>query len=156
MKLHKLKASDIAGQYLIESPVSESDILRMTQQLARQHLAKGRLLTSHGQVISHLQVLLQHYEHEVFALLLLDSKHRVLGFRELFRGTLDETSVHPREVVKLILKHNAAAVVLHNHPSSDPEPSQADRQLTKALKETLCLVGTRTLDHIVVGLEGCV
>lgn len=157
MKLHKLKASDIAGQYLIESPVSESDILRMAQQLARQRLAKGRLLTSPGQVISHLQVLLQHYEHEVFALLLLDSKHRVLGFHELFRGTLDEASVHPREVVKLVLKHNAAAVVLvHNHPSGDPEPSQADRQLTKALKEALSLVGTRTLDHIVVGLEGCV
>lgn len=157
MKLHKLKASDIAGQYLIESPVSESDILRMAQQLARQRLAKGRLLTTPDQVISHLQVLLQHYEHEVFALLLLDSKHRVLGFHELFRGTLDEASVHPREVVKLVLAHNAAAVVLvHNHPSGDPEPSQADRQLTKALKEALGLVGTRTLDHIVVGLEGCV
>jgi len=157
MNLHKLKASDIAGQYLIESPVSESDILRMAQQLTRQRLAKGRLLTTPDQVISHLQVLLQHYEHEVFALLLLDSKHRVLGFHELFRGTLDEASVHPREVVKLVLAHNAAAVVLvHNHPSGDPEPSQADRQLTKALKEALGLVGTRTLDHIVVGLEGCV
>jgi len=157
MKLHKLKAGDIAGQYLIDSPVSADDILRMAQQLARQRLAKGRLLTSPDQVISHLQVLLQHYEHEVFALLLLDSKHRVLSFQELFRGTLDEASVHPREVVKLVLAHNAAAVVLvHNHPSGDPEPSQADRQLTKTLKEALSLVGTRTLDHVVVGLEGCV
>lgn len=157
MKLHKLKAGDIAGQYLIDSPVSADDILRMAQQLARQRLAKGRLLTSPDQVISHLQVLLQHYEHEVFALLLLDSKHRVLSFQELFRGTLGEASVHPREVVKLVLAHNAAAVVLvHNHPSGDPEPSQADRQLTKALKEALSLVGTRTLDHVVVGLEGCV
>ncbi|WP_223511349.1 JAB domain-containing protein [Pseudomonas sp. GL-B-19] len=157
MKLHKLKASDIAGQYHIDSPVSESDILRMAQQLARQRLAKGRLLTTPSQVISHLQVLLQHYEHEVFALLLLDSKHRVLGFHELFRGTLNEASVHPREVVKLVLAHNAAAVVLvHNHPSGDPAPSQADRQLTQALKAALTLVGTRTLDHVVVGLEGCV
>ncbi|WP_276148498.1 JAB domain-containing protein, partial [Pseudomonas aeruginosa] len=68
------------------------------------------------------------YEHEVFALLLLDSKHRVIRFEELFRGTLDSASVYPREVVKVALEHNAAAIVLvHNHPSGDPEPSHADR-----------------------------
>lgn len=157
MKLHKLKASDTAGHYLIDSPVTEIDILRMAHQLARQRLAKGRLLTSPDQVFSHLQMLLQNYEHEVFAVLLLDSKHRVLGFHQLFRGTLEEASVHPREVVKLVLAHNAAAVILvHNHPSGDPEPSQADRKLTHALKDALNLVGTRTLDHIVVGSEGCV
>lgn len=157
MRLHKLKASDIAGSYIIDSPVSESDILRMAHQLARKRLAKGRLLTSPQQVFSHLKMLLQSYEHEVFALLLLDNKHRVLGFHELFRGTLDSASVHPREVVKLALAHNAAAVILvHNHPSGDPEPSQADRKLTGALKDALNLIGTRTLDHIVVGSEGCV
>ena len=90
-------------------------------------------------------------------LLMLDSKHRVIAFHELFRGTLDGASVYPREVVKIALEHNAAAMILvHNHPSGDPEPSQADRALTIKLKEALSLVGVRTLDHVIVGQEGCV
>ncbi|MNG26572.1 hypothetical protein D3C84_1115830 [compost metagenome] len=88
---------------------------------------------------------------------MLDSKHRILDFEELFRGTLDSASVYPREVVKLCLKHNAAAVILvHNHPSGDPEASQADRLLTRKLQDALNMVDIRTLDHIVVGCEGCV
>jgi len=157
MKLHKLKAGDTAGSYIIDSPVTESDILRMAQQLACKRLAKGKQLSAPEQVFSHLQILLQEQEHEIFALLLLDGKHRVIGFHELFRGTLDGASVYPREVVKLVLSHNAAAVIMvHNHPSGDPEPSQADRKLTSTLKEALNLMGTRTLDHIIVGSEGCV
>ncbi|HDY5567689.1 TPA: DNA repair protein RadC, partial [Pseudomonas aeruginosa] len=94
---------------------------------------------------------------EVFALLMLDSRHRVIAFEEVFRGTLDGASVYPREVVKLALEHNAAALILvHNHPSGDPEPSMADRNLTTKLQDALNLVGVRTLDHVVVGNEGCV
>lgn len=157
MKLHKLSAGEMPGTYVMESPVTEADILHMAQQLARQRLAKGRPLTDPQSVFAHLKTLLQHYEHEVFALLLLDTRHRVIGFHELFRGTLDGASVYPREVVKLALERNAAAVILvHNHPSGDPEPSNADRHLTHKLKEALNLVGVRTLDHIVVGHEGCV
>lgn len=81
----------------------------------------------------------------------------MIAFHEMFRGTLDGASVYPREIVKVALKHNAAAMVLvHNHPSGDPEPSQADRNLTHKLQEALSLVGVRTLDHIIVGREGCV
>ncbi|SFQ03988.1 RadC family protein [Pseudomonas borbori] len=157
MKYHKLRAGEATGTYVMESPVTEADILRMAQQFASKRLAKGRLLADPQHVFSHLQTLLQHHEHEIFALLLLDNKHRVIGFRELFRGTLDSASVYPREVVKIALEHNAAAVILvHNHPSGDPEPSNADRQLTTTLKDALNMVGTRTLDHIVVGSEGCV
>ena len=156
MCLHKLKASETAGAYEVESPVTEDDILLMARQLANLRLRRGRALTSPQEVFSHLQTLLADYEHEVFALLMLDSKHRVLGFHELFRGTLDGASVYPREVVKIALQYNAAAMILvHNHPSGDPEPSQADRVLTQKLKEALSLVGIRTLDHIVVGREGC-
>lgn len=156
MRLHKLKASETAGAYEVESPVTEDDILLMARQLANLRLRRGRALTSPQEVFSHLQTLLADYEHEVFALLMLDSKHRVLGFHELFRGTLDGASVYPREVVKIALQYNAAAMILvHNHPSGDPEPSQADRVLTQKLKEALSLVGIRTLDHIVVGREGC-
>ncbi|HBO9053362.1 TPA: DNA repair protein RadC [Pseudomonas aeruginosa] len=157
MKLHKLKAGEIAGSYIIDSPVTETDILRLALQLAARRMARGKPLTDPLQVAEHLQVLLQDHEHEVFALLLLDSKNRVIGFQELFRGTLDGASVYPREVLKTVLEHNAAAVVLvHNHPSGDPAPSQADRRLTRTLKVALDLVGTRTLDHIVVGREGFV
>lgn len=157
MKYHKLKAGEASGTYVMESPVTEADILRMAQQLAISRLSKGRTLTEPKQVFSHLQTLLQYHEHEVFALLLLDSKHRIIGFRELFRGTLDGTSVYPREVVKIALEHNAAAVIMvHNHPSGDPEPSQADRTLTTTLKNALNMVGTRILDHVVIGHEGCV
>lgn len=128
MRLHKLKASDTNGTYLVESPVTENNILRMAN-----------------------------HEHEVFALLMLDSRHRVITFEEVFRGTLDGASVYPREVVKIALEHNAAAMILvHNHPSGDPEPSLADRTLTTKLQDVLNLVGVRTLDHIVVGHEGCV
>jgi len=157
MRLHKIKAGEAAGTYLIESPVTEADILLMAKQLASRRLRRGRQLTVPRDVFSHLQTLLEAYEHEVFALLMLDSKHRVIAFHELFRGTLDGASVYPREVVKIALEHNAAAMILvHNHPSGDPEPSQADRTLTNKLKEALHMVGVRTLDHIVVGHEGCV
>ncbi|HGM5584187.1 TPA: DNA repair protein RadC [Pseudomonas putida] len=157
MRLHKLKASDSTGTYLVESPVTENDILLMARQLASLRLRRGRALTSPTEVFSHLQALLAEYEHEIFGLLMLDSRNRVIIFHELFRGTLDCASVYPREVVKLALEHNAAAMILvHNHPSGDPEPSLADRSLTHKLKEALDLIGMRTLDHIVVGQEGCV
>lgn len=157
MKLHKLKASEPTGTYLVESPVTEADILLMARQLANQRLRRGRALTSPREVFIHLKALLADYEHEVFALLLLDSKNRVITFHELFRGTLDGASVYPREVVKMALAHNAAAIILvHNHPSGDPEPSHADRNLTHKLQEALNLVGIRTLDHVVVSKEGCV
>ena len=157
MKYHKLRAGEETGTYVMDAPVTEADILRMAQQLAMSRLSKGRALTEPKQVFSHLQTLLQYHEHEVFALLLLDTKHRIIGFQELFRGTLDGASVYPREVVKIALEHNAAAVILvHNHPSGDPEPSQADRTLTTTLKNALNMIGTKTLDHIVVGHEGCV
>lgn len=164
MKYHKLIAGEETGTYVMESPVTEADILQMAQQLAMSRLSIGRALTEPKQVFSHLQTLLQYHEHEVFALLLLDTKHRVIGFRELFRGTLDGTSVSPREVVKIALEHNAVAVILvhfvarhkmtHNHPSGSPEPSQTDRMLTITLKNALNMIGTRILDHVVVGYEG--
>lgn len=157
MKLHKLKAGEVAGSYLVDSPVTEADILRMAQQLAAKRFSKGRALTDPHKVREHLQVLLQDRPHEVFAVLLLDSKHRVIHFLELFRGSIDGASVYPREVVKAVLEHNAAAVILaHNHPSGDPSPSQADIRLTQTLKSTLALVSTTTLDHFIVGHEGVV
>jgi DNA repair protein RadC len=100
----------------------------------------------------YLQARLSHFPYEVFACLFLDSRHRVIAYEELFRGTIDGASVHPREVIRRALVHNAAAVILaHNHPSGVAEPSEADHRLTRRLAEALALVDVRVLDHFVVG-----
>lgn len=157
MVLRKLSAGESAGTYVIESPVTEKEILDIARTLAAQRLNRGDTLGDPRQVFDYLQALLSHEEREVFALLMLDTGHRVIAFEEIFQGTLDAANVYPREVVKTVLRHNAAAVILvHNHPSGNPEPSQSDRELTQTLKKLLRIVGTRTLDHIVVGHEGCV
>jgi len=104
-----------------------------------------------------LRARLRDRDHEVFCCLFLDNRHRVICFDEVFRGTIDGASVHPREVVKLALARNAAAVILaHNHPSGIAEPSQADELITGRLREALALVDIRVLDHIVVGDGACV
>ena len=156
MKYPKLKPGESPDTYVMESPVTEADILQMAQQLAMYRLSKGRALTERRLVFSHLQTLLQFHDYEVFALLLLDTEHRVIGFRELFRGPFEEARVYPRDVVKIVLEHNAAAVILvHNQPSGIQEVSQADRALTTPLRKALNMVGTQILDHVVVAHEGC-
>lgn len=100
----------------------------------------------------YLKSRLSGYPYEVFACLFLDNRHRVIAFEELFRGSIDGASVHPREVVRRCLAHNAAAVILaHNHPSGVAEPSAADRAITRRLRESLELVEVRLLDHFVIG-----
>lgn len=100
----------------------------------------------------YLRAQLRHLPYEVFGCLYLDNRHRVLGFEELFRGTVDGASVHPREVVRACLQHNACAVIFaHNHPSGVAEPSAADRAITHELRDALQLVGVRVLDHLVIG-----
>jgi DNA repair protein RadC len=100
----------------------------------------------------YLRAQLKHLPYEVFGCLFLDNRHKVLAFEELFRGTIDGASVHPREVVRACLRHNASAVILaHNHPSGVAEPSPADRTITLELKDALQLIDVRVLDHLVIG-----
>ncbi len=102
-------------------------------------------------VKEYLRAKLAGFEHEVFAVLFMDTQHRLIEYAEMFRGTIDGASVYPRELVKEALRLNAAAVIVsHNHPSGNPEPSGADRTLTQRLKEALGLVDVRVLDHIIV------
>ena len=111
-------------------------------------------LTSPQASKDYVKLQLSRYEHEVFACLWMDNRNRVINFNKLFRGTIDGASVYPREVVKAALKHNAAAVIFaHNHPSGVAEPSAADEQITKRLKDALALIDVRVLDHLVVGEE---
>lgn len=130
--------------------------LQAAVEIARRQLAEtlraGPALASPRATRDYLISRLQDLEHEVFCCLYLDNRHRLIQFEELFRGTIDGASVHPREVVKQALQWNSAAVIIaHNHPSGIAEPSQADERITLRVKEALALVDIRLLDHIIVG-----
>ena len=143
-----LMVRDAQGRYL---PASADDILEAARQVIDQKMQRGAEFTSPATVKEYLRTKLAGFEHEVFAVLFMDTRHRLIEYREMFRGTIDGASVYPREVVKEALRLNAAAVILsHNHPSGNPEPSQADKALTQRLKDALALVEVRTLDHIIV------
>jgi len=125
--------------------------IELARRLLREEMSYGNALTSPEAVRDYLRLTLASLPHETFVVLFLDSQHRLLAAEELFRGTLAQTSVYPREVVKVALARNAAAVIFaHNHPSGVAEPSRADELLTQALKQALALVDIRTLDHFVV------
>ncbi|UTW02512.1 DNA repair protein RadC [Amphritea atlantica] len=127
-------------------------VLEISRRCQAEQLQRDSALTSPDLVRDYLQLQLSDRNREVFACLLLDSQHRVICFEELFQGTIDSATVHPREVVKLALSHNAAAIILaHNHPSGIAEPSLADQNITQRIKEALSLVDIRLLDHMVVG-----
>jgi DNA repair protein RadC len=131
-------------------------VLEMGRRHLFERLVRGAQLQSPDDTRRFLAARLGNYPYEVFAALFLDNRHRVIAFEELFRGTIDGASVHPREVVRQCLQHNAAAVIFaHNHPSGISEPSRADESLTRRLKEALGLVDIRLLDHIVVGDGEC-
>ena len=126
-------------------------VMELARRALAQQLRTREVFDSPDAVKHYLQLHLAHKPHEVFAVLFLDSQHRLLALEELFRGTLTQTSVYPREVVLRALHHHAGAVVLaHNHPSGSVQPSRADEALTQTLKTTLALVDVRVLDHVIV------
>ncbi len=127
-------------------------VLEMARRHLKETLKRGSALSSPDVTRHYLISQLRGHAHEVFACLFLDSQHRIIQFEELFRGTIDGTSVYPREVVKKSLACNAAAVIFaHNHPSGVAEPSEADRHITQKLKQALSLIDIRVLDHFIVG-----
>lgn len=153
--------SEAAPAYVIEEAAAPSCILTDADRATLRAAADvyERVLTARGQAIGNpresgdfIKARLFGYPHEVFCCLFLDTRHRILSFVELFRGTVDGASVHPREVVREALAANAGAVIFaHNHPSGVPEPSAADRAITRELCDALKLVGVRVLDHLVIG-----
>lgn len=152
--LNALLAGDLAGVRGL-GPAKRARLmaaLELARRALKEELVTRTALVSPRDSAAFLKAQLAHRPYEVFACLFLDNRHRVLAFEELFRGTLDGASVHPREVVRASLRHNAAAVILaHNHPSGVAEPSAADRNITRQLRDALQLVGVRVLDHLVVG-----
>ncbi len=130
--------------------------LQAVMEMAKRHfkevLQRGSALTSPEITRAYLSAQLRGYSYEVFACLFLDNQHRVIRLDELFRGTIDGASVYPREVVKLALHYNAAAVIFaHNHPSGISEPSQSDKHITEKLKQALAMFDIRVLDHFIIG-----
>jgi DNA repair protein RadC len=130
--------------------------LQAAVEIARRQLSEklraGPSLASPRATRDYLSARLRDLEHEVFCCLYLDKRHRLIHFEEMFRGTIDGASVHPREIVKAALQRNCAAIIIaHNHPSGIAEPSQADELITQRVKEALALVDVRLLDHIIVG-----
>ncbi|WP_458238455.1 RadC family protein [Pseudomonas sp. P5_A2_2] len=143
-----LLVRDVDGQYRVASP---DEVLSQAWGVLADRVKPGVTLSSPQDVKDYLRLEIGLLEHEVFCVVFLDAQHRVIELRQMFRGTVTQTSVYPREVVKESLQLNAAAVILaHNHPSGVPEPSRADEFLTQSLKSALQLVDVRVLDHLVV------
>jgi DNA repair protein RadC len=140
--------TDAEGSY---REATFDEIMTAARHALALRVRKGTPMQSPKASRDFLMMKLADREHEVFTLIYLDNRHRLIAYQELFRGTIDGASVHPREVVKEALKHNAAAVILaHNHPSGVAEPSKADELITNRLKDALALVDIRVLDHLIV------
>lgn len=138
----------------IYAPAEPDIIIREAKRRLKAKFRRGAVLTSPNIAKEVLQLRLADYEREVFVVALLDNQHRLITVSELFFGTIDGASVYPREVVKLALAENAAAVVFaHNHPSGVANPSAADRHITNRLRDALNLVDIRVLDHFVIGAD---
>lgn len=145
------------GKYATRRQFSADDVLDFAMEIVGQRFQRGACMNSPEATRRYLMLQLAGCANEVFGALFLDSQHRLIQNEELFRGTIDSTTVHPRVMVQRALQLNAAAVILyHNHPSGVPEPSAADRHITTRLTESLTLIDVRILDHLVVAGTGTV
>ena len=144
--------------YVVEGKkrMSEAEILAAAERICQRRMKTRDSLISTAAVRGYLRLRLQDLQHECFYCVFLDAQNRVIEAEEMFRGTLTQTSVYPREVVKAALRHNAAAVILaHNHPSGVAEPSIQDQALTHTLAQALGLIDVKVLDHFVVATGAC-
>ena len=154
MQRHPFVKND-HGLYEINGSIKPDDILTLAADILYEGFSQRDALTNPTDVARFLQLQLAREEHENFAVLFLDGKHRVITYEKIFSGTIDSAVVYPRVVAKLALTFNAAAIVVaHNHPSNDCEPSEADKRLTRQLKESLALIDIRVLDHFIVSRSG--
>ena len=146
-----LLVRDVAGQY---RPAEADEVLLAAQQLLAAQVRGSDLMDSPAVVKDFLRARLGHLPHEVFAVVHLDAQNRVLDYVEMFRGTVSQTSVCPREVVRdALLRNSSALVLVHNHPSGEARPSRADEHLTQTIKQATALVDVRVLDHFIVAGE---
>ncbi len=140
---------DAQGTY---RSIRRDELIECARQCILKRFNDGYAIRSPSDTEAYLQTMLGDAEHEIFSILFLDNRHKVIRYQEMFRGTIDGCSVYPREVVKQALALNSAAIILaHNHPSKVSEPSQADERITRRLKSALELVDIRVLDHLIIG-----
>jgi DNA repair protein RadC len=138
--------------YVTNKPMTENQILEKAAEILACKYVRKDAFTSSEATRDFLRFKLGGNEREVFAVMLLDSQHKLIDYVELFFGTIDAATVYPREVVKLVLQENAAAIILsHNHPSGNSAPSTADKKITMRLQEALALIDIPVLDHVIVG-----
>jgi len=138
--------------YETHYPMTEHQILEKALEIIASKFIEGDEFTSAKATKEYLTFKLAHHDHEVFAVMFLNSQHQLIEYKEMFQGTIDSANVYPREVLKAVLKANASAVILaHNHPSGMPNPSEADKRITRRLVDALALIDVRVLDHVVVG-----
>lgn len=148
---------DLLGHYTLSGPHTEEAILAAAEDIFRRRLERSGSISDPTSATSFLRMRLAGLGHEEFHVMWLDTRHNILAVDMLSRGSLDGAEVHPREVVRAALRHNAAACIIsHNHPSGVAEPSAADRAITTRLKDALSLIEVRILDHIVVSAGGSV
>jgi DNA repair protein RadC len=145
-------ARDILGHYQLTPTTTEEEILRAAEEILTRRFERGEALSDPAAAGRLLKMRLAHIPNEVFTVVFLDTRHRVIAVEDLFHGTIDGCEVHSRVIARRALELNAAAVILgHQHPSGEPEPSAADRALTQRCKAVLALLDIRLLDHFVVG-----
>lgn len=146
--MHNNKSKD----YISNAPLTDNQVLEKAAEILACKYVRQDAFSSSEATKDFLKFKLSKYDREVFAVMLLDSQHKLIDYQELFFGTINSASVYPRVVVKAVLTENAAAVILaHNHPSGEIEPSQADIAITKRLQESLRLIDVPVLDHIIIG-----
>ena len=138
--------------YVAHGPLTKFQVLEKASEILEEQLTHTEVMSSPAKTKAYLECKLSQYEREVFGVMMLDNRHQLINYQELFWGTINSASVYPREVVKAVLCSNASAVILaHNHPSGNAEPSSADKAITERLVDSLNLIDVRVLDHIVVG-----
>lgn len=148
----KEKSVSKEGSYSLNGSYSEESILSMAESIITERFYHQNTITSLDDTKRFLTLHFRDFKREVFTIIFLDTKHHVLVCEDVFTGTIDTASVYPREVLRKVIEHNAAAVIFaHNHPSGDPEASTSDRRLTTRLVDVLTLINVRVLDHIIVG-----
>jgi DNA repair protein RadC len=144
--------NDQSIKYITKEPMTAEQVLEKAAEILEDKYITGKAFTRSQATLDFLQFKLGKYDREVFAIMVLNSQHQLIEYKELFFGTINAASVYPREVVKEVLHQNGSSVIFaHNHPSGELEPSQADIAITKRLKDALALIDVQVLDHIVVG-----
>jgi len=148
MSIHKRRD----GRYTVPVPMTKDEIYDALAELITSELIREGELVSAVDCKRYLTLKLARREREIFAVIYMDSQHRIISYEEPFKGTIDSASIYPREVAKRALQLNAGAVIFsHNHPSGSTTPSQADHQITARLRDALALIGVRVLDHVIIG-----